>query len=187
MISQLFIPLYKRAAAEGSELELKLRMLCEAVPDLGKYAHERLEDAETAVVDYFSNDLTPDEQLLLTTCRQLRNKVLHCDFRAAREKLKAAGVNPGNAGVQFLRIPDSGDPGKQITEAIATGERLQTVSATESTRKGTVFGWLLELGSAGDFQRATEVFQRTLDILGRLAKLNSDREVARIIERGGGS
>lgn len=175
----MFIPRFKHAAAEGSVLELKLRMRCEAVPAFVPYAHEKLADAEEAVVDLFGVDLSEDEKKLLSACRQLRNKVLHCDFRGAREQLKAAGISTGNAGVKYLAIDKGGDSAAQIKDALSKGAtNLPNVSDTKSTREGQVFGWLVELGGAGDFERATEVFQRAVGILDRLAKLHSEREVA---------
>ena len=162
-------------------VELKLRMLCETVPALSGFAHaERLEDAEKAIIAHFSADLSSADRKLLVLTRQLRNKILHCDFRAARAKLAESGATPGSGNVHFLGV-DENVTVQQLADVLAKGiNQLPTVASTESTREGTVFGWLMELGAAEDFGLAAETFRRAVGILDRLAQLNSDREVEAI-------
>ena len=82
----LFLEPFKAAAAEGAVVELKLRLLAGKVPALQKYAHQKkLEDIEDDLAKHFGDALSADEKETLRLCRQLRNKVLHSDFRAARE------------------------------------------------------------------------------------------------------
>jgi hypothetical protein len=179
-----FISRYQRAAAAGSVLELKLRMLCEAVPGLHVFAHvHKLEDVEEQVVSHFGEHLSVSEKALLASCRQLRNKILHCDFRAARERLRNAGAAPGSGNVRFIKLDPTSVTADQIRAALQdVSGSFRSVADTSSTEEGTVFGWLLELGASGDFELAAKTFQEAVDLLNRLAKVNSDEEVSRVLE-----
>jgi hypothetical protein len=83
---RIFEQQYKAAAAEGALYELRVRPLADKVPALQQSAYgERLEDVEGLIVVHFGSALTDEEMTLLKLCRQLRNKMLHCDFGAARK------------------------------------------------------------------------------------------------------
>src|SRR5271165_2838126 len=105
-IMELFLERFKAAAAEGAAVELKLRVLAGKVPGLEKYAHQKhLEDIEGELAKHFGAALSVEEKETLRFCRQLRNKVLHSDFYAMREKLKELGQQPGRAGVTKIDFP----------------------------------------------------------------------------------
>ena len=81
----MFLEPFKAAAAEGAVVELKLRLLAGKFPTLQKYAHQKkLEDIEAELAKHFGDSLSDAEKETLRLCRQLRNKVLHTDFCAAR-------------------------------------------------------------------------------------------------------
>jgi len=85
---RIFEQQYKAAAGEGALYELRMRLLADKVPALQQSAYgEKLEDVEGLILVHFGNALTDEEKTLLKRCRQLRNKILHCDFGAARKKL----------------------------------------------------------------------------------------------------
>ena len=101
----MFLEPFKSAAAEGAVVELKLRLLAGAIPSLQQYAHEEdLGDVEAKVVEYFDAHLSIEEKDTLKLCRQLRNKVLHSDFRAARDRLNKMGITTPSAGVKKLNV-----------------------------------------------------------------------------------
>jgi hypothetical protein len=163
---------YKAAAAEGALYELRLRLLADKVPELQKLAHaQRLEDVETLIVSRFSSVLSEDEKETLRLSRQLRNKILHCDFHAARNKLKKPGIDTPRGDVKKADV--RGLSGSQMVEKIA--DLVASVPGTfdyvadAKVGAGIVFGWLLEAGLAGDFNKATEVFARAAAIIDRLA------------------
>lgn len=169
-----FRELFKRAAAEGAVLELMLRMLCEATPQLQSLAHAKeIASVEKEVVEHFRAHLSPEDVTLLETARQLRNKVLHADFCAARDKLKDAGEQPGTTGVRMLTVPEDGDLRAVLEAELATATPGRAVAEARSTKDGTVYGWLVELGGAGDFRLAVRAFQRALCVLDRLALVNA--------------
>ena len=77
---------------EGAAVELKMRLLAGKIPALQKHAHKIvLEDIEAGLIEHFGAALSDEDKGTLRLCRQLRNKVLHSDFHAARDKLSELG------------------------------------------------------------------------------------------------
>jgi hypothetical protein len=170
---EIFERQYKAAAAEGALYELYIRLLADKVPELQQTAYgERLEGVEGLIVVHFSSALTEDEKNHLKLCRQLRNEILHCDFHAARKKLEELGANPQFGNVRRMEI--SGLSGREIAEqisrALANAPGSSEYVADLGSQVGTVFGWLLEAGGAGDFARAAASFARGAAIVDRLAR-----------------
>jgi hypothetical protein len=161
---------FKAAAGEGAAVELKLRLLAGAIPTLEKYAHAKdLEDVEEKVAEYFGAHLSSQEKDCLKLCRQLRNKVLHSDFRAARERLNKLGIATPSAGVKKVDI--SGPSPEELVEKmrrLTEGTEGERVSDTSSTAPGSVYGWLLEAGASGDFEKAVGAFEGAGEIIDRL-------------------
>jgi hypothetical protein len=169
----LFLEPFKVAAAEGAALELKLRLLAGSVPALESRALDRnLTNVEGAVMAHFRASLTEAEKKTLVACRELRNKVLHADFHAAREKMRTVNVPTSQGGVTKVTISEEsvGTIAAKI-QAVGDGAEGVSVANTSSTAQGTVYGWLWEAGQAGDFQRAVEEFQKAAAIIERLALL----------------
>ena len=101
----MFLDVFKDAAAEGAVVELKLRLLAGKIPALQKYAHQKdLEEIEADVAKHFGDALSAEEKDALRLCRQLRNKVLHSDFRAARNKLNEMGIETPSGEVRKIDI-----------------------------------------------------------------------------------
>jgi hypothetical protein len=170
---EIFETQYKDAAAEGAIIELHMRLLADKVPALQKIAHDRLlKDVETLIVEHFASVLTEDEKQTLERCRQLRNKILHCDFKAARKKLQQIGAAPSRGDVKKIDI--SGLSGKEMLQKLtsAAGNVAGTFEyvADLPAGPGSVFGWLIEVGQAGDFVHATDAFRRGVAIVDRLAE-----------------
>jgi hypothetical protein len=170
---EIFERQYKAAAAEGALYELYMRLLADKVPELQQSAYrERLEDVEGLIVVHFSSALTEDEKNHLKLCRQLRNKILHCDFHAARQKLEELGANPQPGNVRMTDI--SGLSARQMAEktasAVAHAPGSSQYVADLGSRAGTVFGWLLEASEAGDFAKAADSFAHGAVIVDRLAR-----------------
>lgn len=173
---EMFLESFKTAAADGAVVELKLRLLAGKIPKLQKYAHQkRLEDIEDEIAKHFGDALSAQDKEILGLCRQLRNKVLHTDFRAARDKLNELGVETQSGGVTKidLPLPSMTQVSRKIQEAQArTGGIL--VADTSSTDLGGVFGWFLESGQASDFQKASEAFKKATAIIDRLSLENNN-------------
>jgi hypothetical protein len=169
----LFLPEYKAAAAEGAVLELKLRLLADKVPALQSFAHaQRLEDIETQIAQHFGAALTDEKKKTLGLCRTLRNKILHGNFHAAREKLTELGIETQRGGVKTVDLVglSNNQMTEKITHAIAGAPgSYEPVADTEAKAPGSVYGWLLEAHTAGDFRQAVGAFQQAAVIVDRLA------------------
>jgi hypothetical protein len=172
-ISEGFLPAFKAAAAEGAAVELKMRLLAGKIPALQKDAHRIvLEDIEEGLIAHFGVALSDEDKETLRLCRQLRNKVLHSDFRAARDKLSELGIASSPGGVVKMDLPvvTVAEVAKKIEAAKAGAEGI-LVAETASTDAGSVFGWFLEAGQSGDFAKASTAFQSAAEIVDRLASI----------------
>jgi hypothetical protein len=171
----MFLEPFKAAAAEGAVVELKLRLLAGKVPPLQKYAHKkRLENIEDDLAKHFAGSLSAEEKETLRLCRQLRNKVLHTDFRAVRDTLNELGVETRSGKVKKIDLPvvSIAEISKKIRGAKA-GTEGTFVADTSSTDLGGVFGWFIEAGTAGDFQKASNAFKSAAAIVDRLAEIEN--------------
>jgi hypothetical protein len=104
----------------------------------------------------------------------LRNKILHCDFAAARQKLDQLGVSTRSAEVKKVDI--HGLSAEQIIEKIAA-MKANIAGAFEYVadspfEAGSVFAWLVELGAAGDFIQAAKCFADAAATVDKLAMIN---------------
>lgn len=169
-VEQMF-GLYKLAAGEGALCELRLRLLADKVPALEHLAHDRfLENIEKEVIVVFAHCLNAAEIETLTETRRLRNKLLHGDFQAARERLAQLGAPLRAGGVVMFELQKvTGASMLEKVEAIAGGEPGTLVASTSSTAQGTILGWLFELALSGDLHEAVKVFRRTVALIDRLA------------------
>jgi len=64
-----------------------------------------VEDIEDDLAMHLAEALSGAEKETLRLCRQLRNKVLHTDFLAARKKLNELGVITEASGVVKIELP----------------------------------------------------------------------------------
>lgn len=169
----LYVNAFKAAAAEGAVVELKMRLLAGKVPALHKEAHSLfLTNIEAGLIDHFGAALSDSDKENLRLCRQLRNKVLHTDFRAARDKLGKLGLesSPGDVVKLDLSVATVSEVPKKI-EAAKVGKEGTRVADTPTTDAGSVFGWFLEAGASGDFDKATTAFKNAAAIVDRLATI----------------
>jgi hypothetical protein len=169
----MFLDAFKTAAAEGAVVELKLRLLAGTIPALQKYAHQKyLEDIEADVAEHFGGALSVEEKEALRLCRQLRNKVLHSNFCAARDKLNKLGIETPSGGVKKVDITAASKAEilKKIEDAKVEVEGT-FVADTPSTDSGTLYGWFIEAGSSGDFEKASNAFKNAVTIIDRLADM----------------
>jgi hypothetical protein len=167
----MFLEPFKAAAAEGAALELKWRLLAGKVPALRKYADaQNLKDFEEDLAKHFAGFLSDEEKETLRLCRQLRNKVLHADFREARKRPNELGVETPSGGVKKIDLftATSAEIPQKILD-VKAGTEGAPIADTSFTNAGGVFGWFLEAGTSGDFEKASNAFKSAAAIFDRLA------------------
>jgi hypothetical protein len=123
---ELYLKPYKEAAGEGAAVELQMRLLAGAIPALQRYAHGELWEIETDLSAHFAALLSDEDKETLRLCRQLRNRVLHSDFRAARDKLRELGIDTTPGGVVKIDLPEP-------TKAEASRKILAALEGREGT------------------------------------------------------
>ena len=171
-LTNIFMEQYRAAAAEGAIVELKLRMLADRIPTLQKFAHEeKLEDVEKAVALHFGAAISQSDKDKLRICRQLRNKILHSEFRAVRNRIEEHGGSRSIGGVKKIDV--AGLSGQQIASLLVgvldnRAGTFEFVADTRGSDPGEIFGWLLELWNGGDFHMAVSAFKETCDVIDRL-------------------
>jgi hypothetical protein len=72
-----------------------------------------------------------------------------------------------NAGDVFGAVQSCRCEAKRKIAAAKQGK--EGVSDTSSTEAGSVAGWFMEAGNAGDFQKASDAFKKAATIVDRLA------------------
>lgn len=167
----LYLSAFKEAAAEGAVVELKMRLLAGKIPALQKHAHsQRLGDIEKDLIEHFKAVLSEQEKETLRLCRELRNKVLHTDFCAARKKLGELGHALPSGRVVKIDLSEkvTAEEVRSKMEVMKAGKEGVWVADTKSTGEGGVFGWFLEAGAGGDFQKAADAFKKAEGIVERL-------------------
>lgn len=162
---------FKAAAGEAAGLELSMRMLADKLPALRPFTHSRkFEDIEVEIIRYFSTLLSEEDKQTLSASRVLRNKILHCDFEAARNKLDELGLSPKRGLVRKAVISPSMSANDlmQTIRAVAAGSGGELVSNTPGRAPANLFGWMMELATGSGFVLALNAFQRAEAIIERL-------------------
>jgi hypothetical protein len=172
LILEMNLESFKAASGEAAALELKMRLLAGMVPALQTYAHQRkLGEIETDILKEFDRSLSADEKDTLKLSRELRNKVIHSDFRATREQLEKMRIQTGRARTKKIELPVATK--EELSKKIAGGGG----TPISDLPSGEVYGWLLEVGRSGDFQKARYAFKNAAAIIDRLV---TDRALAEI-------
>jgi hypothetical protein len=162
---------YKAAAGEAAAVELSMRMLADKVPELRPFAHsKKFEDIEDEIIKHFGDLLIEEDKKTLSASRVLRNKILHCDFEAARNKLDELGLSPKRGVVRRGTISQSMsvEELKQSITAVAKGDGGELVANTPGRGHGNLFGWMLELAAGNGFVLSCDAFRRAAAIIDRL-------------------
>ena len=161
---------FKAAAGEAAGVELSMRMLADKVPELRAFAHSKFEDIEVEIIKHFGALLSDDDAKTLSNSRALRNKILHCDFKAARNKLDELGLSPQRGVVRRGTISPStsAEEIQQRLRSIAEGQGGELVSNTSGRGRGNMFGWMMELAAGNGFVLARDAFMRAGTIIERL-------------------
>jgi hypothetical protein len=161
---------FKAAAGEAAGVELSMRMLADKVPELRTFAHKKFEDIEDEIIKHFGDLLSDDDKKTLSASRVLRNKILHCDFEAARNKLDELGLSPERGVVRRGTISTSmsAEEIQQTVRALAEGRSGELVSDTPGRAPANLFGWMMELAAGNGFVLSLNAFNNAGTIIERL-------------------
>jgi hypothetical protein len=150
---------FSESARTASLLELWVRHLAEATPALRAQAHARqLATVEDAIVGHFKDSLGDADTHAIKHARDVRNKLMHCEFWTVKDLLEAAGTE--------FHVPD-------VTMIdIATGAQRPASEATPEDPR--IYGWLW-MGAAPDglFDHADAAFAAAICVVKRLFSVGS--------------
>ena len=107
---------------------------------------------------------------MLRLCRQLRNKVLHSDFYAARGKLGELGIDTQSGGVKMIPLPVATEEefANKIAGARAGTEGANVADTLSTDEGGGTDGFSKRAPPAISTRRAS-AFKRAGAIIDRLA------------------
>lgn len=164
---------FKTASGEAALFELRLRMLAGNTPVLQDLPIDaNLAAVRDALVEQRQSDVSGrDADVLLQACR-LRNKLLHCEFSEARKRLDEADPKHRGGGGAQLDVGglDAAAMSERIAMATAGGDAgLTLLTGTKTKTHRDVYGWLLEMHGANEFQEAGKIFRDATSILDRLS------------------
>jgi hypothetical protein len=168
---EIFRSQFKAAAGEAAGVELSMRMLADKVPELRAFAHSRkFEDIEDEIIKHFGDLLSDEDKKTLSASRVLRNKILHCDFEAARNKLDELGLSPKRGVVRKATISSSmsAEEIQRTVRAIAEDQGGELVSNSPGRGPANLFGWMMELAAGNGFVLALNAFKKAGTIIERL-------------------
>jgi len=167
---EIFRLQFKAAAGEAAGLELSMRMLADKVPELRAFAHKKFEHIEDEIIKHFGDLLSDEDKKTLSDSRVLRNKILHCDFEAARNKLDELGLSPKRGLVRKAAISTSmsAEEIQQRVRAVDEGRSGELVSDTPGRAPANLFAWMLELAAGNGFVLARNAFEKAGTIIERL-------------------
>jgi hypothetical protein len=162
---------FKAAAGEAAVLELSMRMLADKVPALRAFTHSKnFEDIEDEIIKHFGGLLSEEDKKTLSASRVLRNKILHCDFEAARNKLDELGLSPKRGVVRRGTISPSmsAEEIQRTIHTIVEGHGGELVSDTPGRGAANLFGWMMELAAGNGFVLSLRAFNNAGAIIERL-------------------
>jgi hypothetical protein len=144
---------FKTASAEAALFELRVRLCAGTIaPARDMRIDTSLSVVRDALLEHFKPILGERDVELLQNACSLRNKMLHCEFSAARQRLDEQQPKTRHGGVMKLDVANP-----DIAQ--------QSLADTKTKTLGDVFGWLLEFQSADEFKEATTVFQAASAVL----------------------
>jgi hypothetical protein len=137
-------------------LELRVRLLADKHLETRPQALARnLEDTEEAVIAHFAGSLSAEDKALVRAARRVRNKLLHCEFWTAEERLLSLNMSVARSDI--------------IAFSFDTGEERSLDQLTADPSDARVFPWVLNgMAPGGLFETAEQTFTEAINIIIRL-------------------
>ena len=160
---------FKLASAEAALFELRMRMLAGTIPGIqDKKIDVNLATVQQRVCQHYHQKISAEEIELLRLACMLRNKLLHCEFSTARDKLDEINPQPQPRDGGVARLDFGNDLGKTLDMIAGHDVGQYAVAGTTTRTLRDVFGWLNECQSSGEFDEAASVFARANSLLEQL-------------------
>jgi hypothetical protein len=165
---------FKMTSAEAALFELRMHLRAGAIPATRALPIDsKLSCVLDAFLKHYRSVLSAPEVIIIEKACALRNKLLHCEFSAARQRLNELNPQAHAGGVIALDVAKLDPPAiinklDQITLGQDTGQ--SAVANTKTRKLSDVFGWLLESQGAGEFDEAARVFREAMSVLDRLSE-----------------
>lgn len=163
---------FKAASAEAALFELRMRLRAGAISTTCDLEIEtKLAAICNYILNYYKAALHDTDEKVLQRACNLRNKLLHCEFSVARQRLSEINPKARRGGVTMLDV-DSLDGAAILNKLhqVKLGRDVgqKAVAHTKTKKLKDVFGWLLETQGAGEFDEAAHVFRDAISVLERL-------------------
>jgi len=163
--SDIWVGMFRLAAGYGAEYELRLRLLADKTPAIAHTSMGEAVETEDAIIAHFASHLQPGEADAMRATRQLRNKLLHIDLIKVGSKLGQLGHAPGEPIVRKVKLDPTGD---LVAQLFAAAENAKYLAPDTDPIQGNIFGWFLQCGADGTFERAVQSFRAAIVIVNRL-------------------
>ena len=142
--------LFEKVVGKAGLFELRGRLLAGRTSGLEGYSCcEKFYDTETQLLQYFDSKLTDSEKVILSNARKIRNKLLHCDFSPATDRIEKLIGKSLDGGVIHLNLDD------------------YKATPVKGQSNPSLFGSFLEFWNSGALEEAYDVFCNGLKIYNR--------------------
>ncbi len=169
--SDIFITVYKNVAAVAAEYELRLRLLANCTKELEQYKSDKLYKLEEKFIAHFSSIISNDEKQNLNKYRQLRNKLLHVEFKEMLETLSELKPNQiYESKVRQISFKSNEPILDQLINGIEDAPKISNVSTYDS------FGWLMNCCINGIMGDVANSMLEAIEIINRCHDHNCKQE-----------
>ena len=144
MIAELH---FKATSGEAALFELRMRLCAGTIQSLqDREIDTSLAMVRDAILEHFKSALNDENVDLLKKATVLRNKMLHCEFSTARQKLNEIQPKARQGAIVQLDIAGLdatvvATKVRAITEGHCVGQQL--ISNTKTITLKDIFGWFI--------------------------------------------
>ncbi len=164
--------IFGESAKFAAIYELKLRLLADKSPCTKQVSmNYSLENVENVIFKYFGKELTDQNRLLLTSCRQLRNKLFHTEFSAANKIMEDVyGISSPDL-VKYIKLEEGADILEEILAHNNGIKEPSSILANKEKDTG-IYGWFLQIYHSQILVRSIQTFIDAGNLIDKLGELN---------------
>lgn len=162
-LSEFYITKFRLVASIAAEYELRLRLLANSTKELEKYRFDRLCELENKFIAHFKNILNQVEQNNLSKYRQVRNKLLHVEFKKMMELMLE--IRPNDINKENRVKSGNIDKDKDIWEQISQG--MHSATSIDQQNEQDIYGWLCQVSINGALDAVEKSMLEAIQIISR--------------------